>query len=492
MCGIIGLMENTEVIERLNRGLLTLQHRGQDAAGVLTYDGRFHTKKGLGLIRDVFSTYDDIRNLRGTIGLGHVRYPTIGGCRFEDAQPFDVNYPFGIAIVHNGNVTNYHSLRRDLELTKKRMLYSTNDVEAILNVFAEALAHIPRSRATFSEILNAVESVFDQAKGAYSVILYISGQGLVAFRDPCGIRPLVFGCRTDTFLPQYAIASESAVMTSLGYKNFRDVESGEVIFIDEKSRRVYSGKVQKYKHYPHIPCIFEWVYFARPDSLIDQVNVYKSRVFMGKYLAQEVKKYELDIDVVIPVPDSSRDAAIELARELGLKYREGLVKNRYIGRTFIMPGTEERSSSVKQKLMPIFAEFKDKNVLLVDDSIVRGNTSQCIVQMAREAGASKVYFASYSAPLISPCYYGIDMQTKREFIARGRNIDMIASLIGADKVIYQPIENMLKAVYLGNNELKDFCKACFTGTYPTAEISAELIEEIENDRHQALKACQSS
>ncbi|MBN2383589.1 amidophosphoribosyltransferase [bacterium] len=482
MCGIVGLFENTEVIERLTRGLLTVQHRGQDAAGMLTYDGMFHVKKGLGLIRDVFSTYEDIAELRGNVGLAQVRYPTVGGCKVEDAQPFVVNYPYGIAIVHNGNVTNYHSLRRELETKRRRMLTSTNDVEAILNLFAEALALKSDHKLSFEDILQAVEIVFSEAKGAYSVISYISGQGLVAFRDPYGIRPLSFGWRQDEFLPQYALASESAVLSMLGYRNFRDVKAGEVIFIEEKSRKVHTGFSATSSHIPHHPCIFEWVYFARPDSILDKVNVYKSRVFMGKYLAQEVKKHDLDIDVVIPVPDSSRDAAIELARELGIKYREGLVKNRYIGRTFIMPGDETRRISVRQKLSPIPAEFNNKKVLLVDDSIVRGNTSRNIVSMAHEANASKVYFASYSAPLTSPCYYGIDMQTKLEFIARGHSSEIIATIIGADKVIYQPLENMLKAVYLGNPELTHFCTACFTGEYPTSEINESLIEEIEQDR----------
>lgn len=485
MCGIVGLIENNDVINRLNRGLLTLQHRGQDAAGMLTYDGHFHLKKGLGLIRDVFSSYDDIKNLSGNIGLGHVRYPTVGGGRYEDSQPFSVNYPYGIAMVHNGNVTNYHKLRKHIREKKRRMLYSTNDVEAILNIFAEALTSLKSSKPSFDEIKSAVEKVFHYAKGAYSVISYISGVGMVAFRDPYGIRPLVMGWNDKKFIT-YAIASESAVLSMLGYQNFRDIESGEVVFIEEKTRKLHSGKIKKYSNLPHIPCIFEWVYFARPDSIIDGVNVYKSRVFMGKYLAHEIKKHNLDIDVVIPVPDSSRDAAIELARELNLKYREGLVKNRYIGRTFIMPGNDVRDSSLRQKLMPIQAEFKNRKVLLVDDSIVRGNTSRSIVKMARDAGAKKVYFASYSSPLISPCYYGIDMQTKSEFIARGRNAETIAKIIGADKVIYQSIANMIKAVHLGNTSLKDFCDSCFTGNYRISELTGDLIKDIEIDRHKRV------
>lgn len=484
MCGVIGLFENGEVSERLNRGLLTLQHRGQDAAGLLTYDGQFHLRKGLGLIRDVFNSYEAIKGLTGNIGLGHVRYPTVGGCKQGDSQPFSVNYPYGIAMVHNGNVTNYHHLRRHLRENRKRMLSTTNDVEAVLNIFAEQLAKVETGKPTFQDILDAVEKVFELAKGSYSVLAYISGVGLVGFRDPHGIRPLVFGWRYDEFLPQFAFSSESAALALLGYKNFRDVASAEVIFIEEDSRKVHNQIVEKFNNKKHIPCIFEWVYFARPDSIIEKVNVYRSRVFMGKYLGQEIQRrgFHKDIDVVIPVPDSSRDAAIELGRELGIKYREGLVKNRYIARTFIMPGNEERKFNVRQKLMPIAAEFKGKTVLLVDDSIVRGTTSRNIVAMAREAGAKKVYFASYSAPLISPCYYGIDMQTKKEFIARGRTEEQIAATIGADKVIYQPMENMLKAVYLGNPEIKQFCNACFTGQYPTDEINDALISEIEQDR----------
>ena len=488
MCGIVGLFENNRVVERLYRGLLTLQHRGQDAAGILTYDGEsFHFKKGKGLVRDVFQDFEDIKNLKGNIGIAQVRYPTIGSGKSEDAQPFVVNYPYGIAIVHNGNIPNYNNVRRIIEKEYKRMLYSHNDVEAILNVFAQALSERVKDRITFEDIVKAVERVYDTVKGAYSVLAYIKGFGMVAFKDPLGIRPLVFGWKKDEFLPQYGFASESVTLSSLGYKEFRDVANGEVIYIEEKTRKIFSERVEKYKGCPHTPCIFEWVYFARPDSVIDKVNVYKSRVFMGRYLAEQVKKRNIEIDVVIPVPDSARDAAIELARVLNVKYREGLVKNRYIGRTFIMPGEGTRKISVQQKLNPIESEIRGKKVLLVDDSIVRGNTSRNIIKMVRDAGAEKVYFASYSAPLTSPCFYGIDMQTRNEFIARGRDHKTIAQLLSADEVIYQTLEDMEKAVSGGNKELTQFCDACFTGRYPTKEIDQKLIEEIEKERETINK-----
>jgi len=488
MCGIIGLIENDDVVERLYRGLMCLQHRGQDAAGILTYNkNRFHSKKGLGLIKDVFKTYEDISSLKGNIGLAQVRYPTIGLGKTEDAQPFVVNYPYGIAVVHNGNLPNYSKVRDIIEKKHKRMLYSKNDVEAVLNIFAEALTQNIKKKLTFQNILKAVETVYDIVEGAYSVLMYIKGEGLVAFRDPYGIRPLVFGWNEEEFLPKYIFASESASLSILDYKNYRDVKAGEVIFIDEKKREVQAKVIEKYKNVPHTPCIFEWVYFARPDSIIDGVNVYRSRVFMGKYLAEQIRERDLDIDVVVPVPDSARDASIELARELGIKYREGLVKNRYIGRTFIMPGREKRRTSVRQKLMPIKDEIDGKNVLLVDDSIVRGNTSRNIVKMVREAGAKKVYFAAYSAPLTSPCFYGIDMQTRNEFIARNRDEKKVAKLIGADQVIYQKLEDMEKAVYKGNRNLKRFCNACFTGKYPTKEINSKLIKKIEKEREKDEK-----
>jgi amidophosphoribosyltransferase len=477
MCGVIGLWGNEDVFRDLYQGLLAIQHRGQDAAGIITYDGRFHTKKGNGLVRDIF-TPEHLQRLKGTVGIGHTRYPTIGGGRSEDAQPFLVNSPFGIIMGHNGNVINYPELKRELFEKYRRLLNSDNDVEVILNVFAEELARQKATSLQPHHIYRAVAGVFKKVKGSYSVVAYIAEQGMVAFRDPYGIKPLVFGIRRDGLLPSYGIASESVSLNILNFTNIEDVRAGEVIFIDNK-RKLHRKKIA---NSPHTPCLFEWVYFARPDSFIDKVNVYDCRVNLGRFLAEEIRQQNLEIDVVVPVPDSARDAAIEIARILNLKYREALVKNRYIGRTFIMPSTDQRQISVRQKLNPIASEFKGKNVLLVDDSIVRGNTSKAIIEMVRECGAKKVYFASYSPPLRYPCVYGIDMQTRTEFVARNASLDEIARRIGADKVIYQKLESLKKAVQLGNPRLKHFCGACFDGQYPTGDVTPEVLKRIEEER----------
>jgi amidophosphoribosyltransferase len=477
MCGVIGLWGNEDVFRDLYQGLLAIQHRGQDAAGIITYDGRFHTKKGNGLVRDIF-TPEHLQRLKGTVGIGHTRYPTIGGGRSEDAQPFLVNSPFGIIMGHNGNVINYPELKKELFEKYRRLLNSDNDVEVILNVFAEELARQKATSLQPHHIYRAVAGVFKKVKGSYSVVAYIAEQGMVAFRDPYGIKPLVFGIRRDGLLPSYGIASESVSLNILNFTNIEDVRAGEVIFIDNK-RKLHRKKIA---NSPHTPCLFEWVYFARPDSFIDKVNVYDCRVNLGRFLAEEIRQQNLEIDVVVPVPDSARDAAIEIARILNLKYREALVKNRYIGRTFIMPSTDQRQISVRQKLNPIASEFKGKNVLLVDDSIVRGNTSKAIIEMVRECGAKKVYFASYSPPLRYPCVYGIDMQTRTEFVARNASLDEIARRIGADKVIYQKLESLKKAVQLGNPRLKHFCGACFDGQYPTGDVTPEVLKRIEEER----------
>jgi amidophosphoribosyltransferase len=477
MCGVIGLWGNEDVFRDLYQGLLAIQHRGQDAAGIITYDGRFHTKKGNGLIRDIF-TPEHLQRLKGTVGIGHTRYPTIGGGRSEDAQPFLVNSPFGIIMGHNGNVINYPELKKELFEKYRRLLNSDNDVEVILNVFAEELARQKATSLQPHHIYRAVAGVFKKVKGSYSVVAYIAEQGMVAFRDPYGIKPLVFGIRRDGLLPSYGIASESVSLNILNFTNIEDVRAGEVLFIDNK-RKLHRKKIA---NSPHTPCLFEWVYFARPDSFIDKVNVYDCRVNLGRFLAEEIRQQNLEIDVVVPVPDSARDAAIEIARILNLKYREALVKNRYIGRTFIMPSTDQRQISVRQKLNPIASEFKGKNVLLVDDSIVRGNTSKAIIEMVRECGAKKVYFASYSPPLRYPCVYGIDMQTRTEFVARNASLDEIARRIGADKVIYQKLESLKKAVQLGNPRLKHFCGACFDGQYPTGDVTPEVLKRIEEER----------
>jgi amidophosphoribosyltransferase len=477
MCGVVGVFASSDVFRDLYQGLLAIQHRGQDSAGIITYDGKFHTKKGNGLVLDIF-TAENLQRLRGNIGVGHTRYPTVGGGRGEDAQPFQVNSPFGIIMAHNGNVVNYAELKKDLFEKHHRLLNSDNDAEAILNVFAEELTKQRTKKLGPYHVYKAVEGVFRTVRGGYSVIAYIAEQGLVAFRDPYGIKPLVYGKRMDGLIPSYAVASESVCLNIMNFGEIKNVEAGQAIFIDQ-NRKLHSKKIA---HCPHSPCLFEWVYFARPDSFIDNVNVYDCRVNLGRFLVEEIKKQNLEIDVVVPVPDSARDAAIEIARKLNLRYREALVKNRYIGRTFIMPADEKRKTSVRQKLNPIASELKGKNVLLVDDSIVRGNTSRAIIEMVRDCGAKKVYFAAYSPPLRYPCVYGIDMQTKTEFVARDADVKQIAQKIGADKVIYQTLDSLQKAVQLGNSRLTHFCGACFNGIYPTGDITPEILQTIERER----------
>jgi len=480
MCGVIGLYGNADVFRDLYQGLLAIQHRGQDSAGIITYDGRFHTKKGNGLIQDIF-TPENLERLKGPVGVGHTRYPTIGGGRGDDAQPFLVNAPFGIIMAHNGNIINYRELKKELFEKYHRLLNSDNDVEAVLNVFAEELAAQRAKRLTPQNIYKAVEGVFKKVKGSYSVVAYVAEQGMVAFRDPFGIKPLVFGLRRDGLIPSYAFASETVSLNIMGFTEIHNVQAGEVIFLD-RARTLHRRQIGRC---PHSPCLFEWVYFARPDSFIDDVNVYLCRVELGRLLAEEVRKHHLKIDVVVPVPDSARDAAIEIARGLNLKYREALVKNRYIGRTFIMPADAQRRSSVRMKLNPIASEFRGKNVLLVDDSIVRGNTSRAIVEVVRECGAKKVYFAIFSPPLRFPCVYGIDMQTRTEFIARDADADQVAKKIGADKVIYQTLDSLKEAVRAQNPKLTHFCAACFDGIYPTGDVTPELLKEIEEERRGA-------
>jgi len=477
MCGVIGVLGNSSVFRDLYQGLLAIQHRGQDAAGIITYNGRFHIKKGNGLVRDIFTPEHALR-LAGNIGIGHTRYPTVGGGRGEDAQPFQVNSPFGIIMAHNGNVVNYAELKTLLFEKYHRLLNSDNDVEAILNIFAQELAEQDARTLSPEHIYKAVAGVFKKVKGGYAVVAYIAEQGMVAFRDPYGIKPLVYGLRHDGLVPSYAIASESVALNIMNFSQIKNIAAGQALFIDQ-NRNVHSRTIA---HCPHSPCLFEWVYFARPDSFIDNVNVYKCRINLGRLLADEIKKQKLKIDVVVPVPDSARDAAIEIARKLNLKYREALVKNRYIGRTFIMPSDNKRKVSVRQKLNPIVEEFKGKNVLLVDDSIVRGNTSRAIIDLVRECGAKKVYFAAYSPPLRYPCVYGIDMQTRTEFVARNADLKQIAKKIGADKVIYQTLDSLKKAVWMENQKLNHFCAACFDGIYPTGDITREILKAIEKER----------
>ena len=489
MCGIIGIVAQSPVNQLLYDGLLILQHRGQDAAGIVTAEGpRLHLHKGAGLVKDVFRTRN-MRSLSGNMGIGHVRYPTAGSASaISEAQPFYVNSPFGIVLAHNGNLTNADQLKQDMFKLDRRHINTSSDSEALLNVFAHELQARARSiELDIDAVFGAVEAVHQRCKGAYAVVAMIAGQGLLAFRDPNGIRPLVLGKAETPAGVEYMVASESVALDSLGFEVLRDIEPGEAIFISPEGQMFSRYCAQQTSL---TPCIFEFVYFARPDSVIDGVSVYQSRLFMGENLADKVRRVlpEMDIDVVIPIPDTSRASALQLANHLGLPYREGFIKNRYIGRTFIMPGQSVRKKSVRQKLNPIVVEFKGKNVLLVDDSIVRGTTSREIVQMARDAGAQKLYFASAAPPVRFPNVYGIDMPTRKELLATGRNDEQIAQEIGADAVIYQDIDALEFAVRRCSNRLRDFESSCFSGRYVTGDIDEVYLDHIENERNDAAKA----
>ncbi len=472
MCGIVGIFGHDYIAQDVYDGLVTLQHRGQDAAGIITYDGRFHNRKGLGLVKDVFRTRH-MKQLLGHAGLGHTRYATFGSGSSEEAQPFLGQSPFGVALVHNGNIFNAEQLKKDLFEKDHRLVNSNSDSEVLLNIFTKALSRQNESKYAPEHIWKAVKSVNDRCNGAYSVITYIARQGMVAFRDPHGIRPIILGKRDNGLTVDYIFASESVTLDILGFEKIRDLKAGEAVFIDEHTRKVHTKVITKKKH---IPCIFEYIYFARPDSMIDEVSVYKSRIRMGEKLAKKIKKANLDIDVVMPVPDSSRTAALALADKMGLRYREGLVKNRYIGRTFIMPGQKMRKKSIRYKLNAMSLEIKGKKVLLVDDSIVRGNTSRKIVEMVRDAGAKKVYFASYSPPVVSPCLYGIDIPTRQELIATGNDTETIRKFIGADALFYEDLKDAFDSCIKGNPKLNDFCMACFDGKYKCGDITDEILE----------------
>lgn len=485
MCGILGLYSKNSVAPELIEGLVALQHRGQDSAGVLTSDVTLHLKKGNGTVSRVFSD-KNIPRLTGLLGIGHVRYPTIGPGSAEDAQPFYINHPFGIGMVHNGNVTNYFELRRELVERDKRQLTSFSDLEPILNVFGRELERTDLGRFGPDAVFRAVRSVFRQVKGSYSVVGLIHGQGLVAFRDPHGIKPLAFGRRNSEF----AFASESVAFDHLGFEEFRDVLPGEVVFIDCR-RRVHSRRLAKAESRI---CIFEYVYFARPDSVIDGIEVYEARLRLGERLAEEVRLSGVEPDVVVPVPDTARAAASSLARSLDVELREGLIKNRYIARTFIMHGQDRRTLSVRQKLNPVRSQVAGKRVLLVDDSIVRGTTSREIVQMVRHAGARAVYLAVTAPPLRFPCVYGIDMMTRGEFIAKRHVVDWIRERVGADALIYQTYDGLLEAVRgspsIQNPKSKiqnrQFCTACFSGCYPTG-LTARDLRRMELERRQWIR-----
>ena len=478
MCGIIGVVGRSPVNQTLYDGLTVLQHRGQDAAGIITCDkGRLHLRKSNGLVRDVFHTRHMLE-LPGNMGIGHVRYPTAGCASSAEAQPFYVNSPFGISLAHNGNLTNADELKEELFREDLRHINTESDSEVLLNIFAHELQALGKLRIDENDIFAAVARVHQRVSGGYAVVAMITDYGVVAFRDPNGIRPLVFGCRQTENGPECMVASESVAIDALGYQLIRDVEPGEAVFIDlngELHTRQCARNPQP------APCIFEHVYFARPDSIMDGVSVYKARLRMGENLSHKIERIwpDHDIDVVIPIPDTSRTSALQLANELGVKYREGFIKNRYIGRTFIMPGQKQRKKSVRQKLNAIDLEFRDKNVLLVDDSIVRGTTSQQIIQMARDAGARKVYFASAAPPVRYPNVYGIDMPSAQELIAHNRTEEEIAEVIGADRLIFQDLDDLIDAVYRGNTSLTRFDTSVFNGEYVTEGITPSYLKQLE-------------
>ncbi len=484
MCGIIGVVARTPVNQMLYDGLLLLQHRGQDAAGIVTSSlQNFHMHKGPGLVRDVFRTRN-MRSLPGEMGIAHCRYPTAGSAsNAGEAQPFYVNSPFGLVLGHNGNLTNSDVLKREMFLQDLRHINTNSDSEVLLNVLAHELEQSAKgARLDPERIFAAVANVHRRCRGAYAVVAMIAGYGLLAFRDPFGIRPLVYGRAEGADGPEYLVASESVALTAFGFEMIRDVAPGEAIFVDE------AGKLhtQQCAANPVLsPCIFEYVYLARPDSVMDGASVYEARLNMGRHLAAKIRRDMPDaaIDVVIPVPDTSRPSALEIANVLGVSYREGFVRNRYIGRTFIMPGQAMRKKSVRQKLNVMGMEFKDKNVLIVDDSIVRGTTSREIVQMAREAGARKVYFASAAPPVRFANVYGIDMPTRQELIATDRNEEEIAREIEADAVIYQDLDALKQAVTELNPRLTQFETSCFDGRYVTGDVTPEYLESVERTRN---------
>lgn len=483
MCGILGLVAHSPVNQLLYDGLLVLQHRGQDAAGIVTAQGNtFHMHKNSGLVRDVFRTRN-MRALLGNRGIGQVRYPTAGSAESPaEAQPFYVNSPFGIVLGHNGNLTNSAELNEELFREDLRHVNTNSDSEVLLNVLAHELQRSTKNHELDpAAIFAAVSRVHERCRGAYAVIAMIAGYGLLAFRDPYGIRPLVFGCTETEHGTEYLVASESVALDTLGFKLVRDVLPGEAIFIDERGH-FYNKQCASSPS--RNPCIFEYVYLARPDSVIDGISVYETRLNMGESLADKINKTmrHLDIDVVIPIPDSSRPSALQLANRLGVSFREGFVKNRYIGRTFIMPGQQQRRKSVRQKLNAMSVEFRGKNVLLVDDSIVRGTTSREIVQMAQEAGAHKVFFASAAPPVRFPNVYGIDMPTRHELIADGRDDEEICREIGADYLVYQELGSLIEAVSRVNPTITHYETSCFDGHYITGDVTPEYLAALEVQR----------
>ena len=487
MCGVVGIVSSKPVNQAIYDALTVMQHRGQDAAGIVTWGKRgLKQRRSNGLVRDVFRHRHMLR-LRGKVGIGHVRYPTAGGSKSAEAQPFYVNSPYGICLAHNGNLTNHDELAELLINEDRRHLSTDSDSEVLLNVFAHELHIRANGHPTPDQVFDAVEALHKRCKGGYAVVALIVGHGIVAFRDPNGIRPLVVGERKSGDSTDYMVASESVALDVLQFDRLRDLKPGETIYIENAGRlhsREHRGKVR------HTPCIFEYVYFARPDSILDDISVYKARLRMGEQLAGKVVREfpDHDIDVVIPIPDTSRTAALQVAYHLGVKYREGFIKNRYIGRTFIMPGQAERAESVRRKLNAIDLEFRGKNVLLVDDSIVRGTTSKQIIKLAREAGARKVYFASAAPPVRYPNVYGIDMPAASELIANGRDVEEIEKLIGADRLMYQDLHGLIRSVRHDNSDITEFDTSCFSGEYVTGDVTDEYLTKLELRRNDAAKA----
>ncbi len=494
MCGIAGIVARQSVNQDLYDALTVLQHRGQDAAGIVTSEGsRLHLRKDNGLTRDVFTSSQMMR-LKGNMGIAHVRYPTAGCTSSAEAQPFYVNSPFGLTLAHNGNLTNSEQLKKQLFTDDQRHINTDSDSEVLLNVFAHELQQLRKLRLTVDDVFQAVAAVHRRCRGAYAAVVMISGFGILGFRDPHGIRPIVFGQRKTDLGSEFMIASESVALDVLGFELIRDIKPGEAVFI-ESSGKLHTRECAENAFLN--PCIFEFVYFARPDSIIDNVSVYKARLRMGEKLAEKVLKTwpDHDIDVVIPIPDTSRTSALQMANALGVKFREGFIKNRYIGRTFIMPGQHMRKKSVRHKLNAISLEFSGKNVLLVDDSVVRGTTSEQIIQMARDAGAKKVYFASAAPPVRYPNVYGIDMPAAHELIAHNRSEQEICKVMGADRMIYQDLDDLIDAVRKGNSEIKGFDTSCFSNEYITGDIDNAYLEKVEalrNDDAQTTRKVENS
>ena len=487
MCGIVGIVGKSSVNQALYDALTVLQHRGQDAAGIVTcHDGRLFLRKDNGLVRDVFQQRH-MQRLVGPMGIGHVRYPTAGSSSSAEAQPFYVNSPYGITLAHNGNLTNVAQLTKEIYESDLRHVNTNSDSEVLLNVFAHELAVQGKLQPTEEEVFAAVSKVHERCRGGYAVVAMITGYGIVGFRDPNAIRPIVFGQRQTDEGVEYMIASESVALDVLGFTLIRDLAPGEAVYITA-SGELFTRQCSEHPRYS--PCIFEHVYLARSDSFMDGVSVYKARLRMGEKLADKILREhpDHDIDVIIPIPDTSRTSAIELATRLGVKFREGFVKNRYIGRTFIMPGQAARKKSVRQKLNAIPLEFKGKNVMLVDDSIVRGTTCKQIIQMAREAGARKVYFCSAAPAVRYPNVYGIDMPSVHELIAHNRTTEEVAQLIGADWLLYQDLQDLIDSVAGPKVKIKEFDCAVFNGEYVTGDIDEAYLERIEQARNDASKS----